>query len=151
MFEILEHLPYFLPAQYLAHQGLTHTANRPVTWTLNWRVCPVQVTPAMAENDRRPRDLERLCLGHPRRGYGHLVLAHLRQLTRNLKVWYQAPRLYNLFSCSTQLSTKFFLLINLKMPTIVGILTFISMINTTSERLKARNFVVCRDFSFLSS
>ena len=27
------------------------------------------------------------------------------------------------------------------MPTIVGILTFISMINTTSERHKARNFM----------
>ena len=49
------------------------------------------------------------------------------------------------FPFSTQLSTKFILLINVKMPTIVGILTFISMINTTSERLKARN---CRFFSF---
>ena len=36
-----------------------------------------------------------------------------------------------LFSYSTQLSTKFILLINVKMPTIVGILTFISKINTT--------------------
>ena len=33
----------------------------------------------------------------------------------------------------TQLSMKFFMLINVKMPTIVGILTFISKINTTSE------------------
>ena len=33
------------------------------------------------------------------------------------------------------------------MPTIVGILTFISMINTTAERLKARNFFICRYFS----
>ena len=33
------------------------------------------------------------------------------------------------------------------MPTIVGILTFISMINSTSERLKARNFI-CQYFSF---
>ena len=50
------------------------------------------------------------------------------------------PRGYiKLFPCLTQLSTKFILLINVKMPTIVGILTFISMINTTSERLKARN------------
>ena len=32
-------------------------------------------------------------------------------------------------SCSTQLSMKFFLLINVKMPTIVGILTFISRKN----------------------
>ena len=36
------------------------------------------------------------------------------------------------------------------MPTIVGILTFISMINTTSGRLKARNFFVCQYFSFMS-
>ena len=52
---------------------------------------------------------------------------------------------YKTFSCSTQLSTKFILLINVK---IAGILTFISMINTTSERLKARNFFICRYFSF---
>ena len=40
------------------------------------------------------------------------------------------PKVIKLFSCSTQLSTKFILLINVKIPTIVGILTFISMINT---------------------
>ena len=40
-----------------------------------------------------------------------------------------------LFPCSTQLSMKFILLINVKMLTIDGILTFISMINTTSEIL----------------
>ena len=45
------------------------------------------------------------------------------------------PRSYKTFSCSTQLSKKFILLINVKMHTIVGILTFISMI-ITSERLK---------------
>ena len=53
-----------------------------------------------------------------------------------------------LFSCSTQLSAKVILLINVKMPTIVGIFTFISIINTTSERLKARNFFICRYFRF---
>ena len=58
------------------------------------------------------------------------------------------PEVIKLFSCSTQLSTKFILLINVKMQTIVGILTFISMINTTSERLKARNFFICRYLSF---
>ena len=36
------------------------------------------------------------------------------------------PEVIQLFSCSTQLSMKFFLLINVKMPTIVGILTFMS-------------------------
>ena len=34
------------------------------------------------------------------------------------------------------------------MSTIVGILAFISMINTTSESLKARNFFICQYFSF---
>ena len=60
----------------------------------------------------------------------------------------QGPEVLKLFSCSTQLSTNFILLINFKMPTIVGILTFISMINTTSERFKVRHFFICRYFSF---
>ena len=46
------------------------------------------------------------------------------------------PKNINLFS--TQLSMKYIMLINVKMPTIVGILTFISMIYTTSESLKER-------------
>ena len=52
------------------------------------------------------------------------------------------------FSCSTQLSMKFIMLIIVKMPTIVGILTLISMINTTSESLKARNVFIFQHFSF---
>ena len=40
------------------------------------------------------------------------------------------PEVIKLFSCSTQLSMKFFLLINVKMPTIVGILTFMSKKNS---------------------
>ena len=47
-----------------------------------------------------------------------------------------------------KLFSKLILLINVKIATIVGILTFISMINTTSERLKARNFITLRYFSF---
>ena len=39
------------------------------------------------------------------------------------------PEVIKLFSCSTQLRLKLILLINVKMPTIVGILTFISRIN----------------------
>ena len=58
------------------------------------------------------------------------------------------PEVVKLFPCLTKLSTKFILLINVKMPKIVGILIFISMINTTSERLKARNFFICRYFCF---
>ena len=58
------------------------------------------------------------------------------------------PEVMKLFLCFTQLSIKFIMLINVKMPTIVGILTFISMINTISERLKAIIFFICRYFSF---
>ena len=42
----------------------------------------------------------------------------------------------------------FTMLINVKMPTIVGILTFISMINTTLESLKARKVFIFQQFSF---
>ena len=41
----------------------------------------------------------------------------------------------------TQLSMKVIMLINAKMPTIIGILTFISMINTTYDSLKARKYL----------
>ena len=51
-------------------------------------------------------------------------------------------------SCSTQLSIKIIRLINVKMPTIVGILTFISMINKTSESLKARKACIFQHYSF---
>ena len=65
---------------------------------------------------------------------------------------YQEPgfNVIKLFSYSTQLSTKFILLINVKMPTIVGILTFISMINTRSERLEARYFLIVGILVFMS-
>ena len=53
-------------------------------------------------------------------------------------VYDQAPRFY-FFSYSFQLSMKFFMLINIKMPTSVGILTFISRMNTSSARLIAWN------------
>ena len=39
------------------------------------------------------------------------------------------PKVIKLFSCSAQLSMKFYLLINVKMPTIVGILIFLSRNN----------------------
>ena len=62
-------------------------------------------------------------------------------LPLNPNQW-SGPWVIKLFQCSSQPSTKFILLINVKMPSIVGILTFISMIITTSERLKAINFVL---------
>ena len=54
-------------------------------------------------------------------------------------------QIIKLFSCSTQLSMKFFLLINVKMPTIVGILTFMSGKNNIpglSELNKKLNFLI---------
>ena len=43
-----------------------------------------------------------------------------------------------LFACSTQMTMKFIMLVNVKMPTAVGVLTFISIINTTSVSSEAR-------------
>ena len=43
---------------------------------------------------------------------------------------------YNTFPCSIQLCKKLILLINVKMPTIVGILMRMSKINTAYECLK---------------
>ena len=63
-------------------------------------------------------------------------------------MWRPGPEVIKLFSCSTQLSTKFILLINVKMPTIFGILTFISRLNTSSESLKARNIYILQHFCF---
>ena len=62
-------------------------------------------------------------------------------------VW-AGPEVIKLFSYSTQLGINLILLINVEMPTIVGVVTFISKINTTSERLKARHFFICWYFSF---
>ena len=45
---------------------------------------------------------------------------------------------------------KFIILINVKIPTIVGILTFISMVNATSESLKVRKSLFSAD-SFYSA
>ena len=48
-----------------------------------------------------------------------------------------------------QLSKKFILLIYVKMPTIDGILIFISMINTASESFKARSFFKLHNFTLI--
>ena len=58
------------------------------------------------------------------------------------------PKVIKLFSCSTQLSMESIMLINVKMPTIVCILTFISMIDTTSGRLRGRKVFIFQYFSF---
>ena len=52
-----------------------------------------------------------------------------------LKQW-SGTEVINLLSCSSQLSINFFLLINVKMPTIVGILTFMSEKNLSLIKAK---------------
>ena len=55
------------------------------------------------------------------------------------------PEVIEIFSCSTQLSMIFFRLINVKMPTNVGILTFMSRKNSIigiSEPEKKLNFLI---------
>ena len=48
------------------------------------------------------------------------------------------PEVIKLFSCSTQLNMKFSLLINIKMPTIVGIFIFISREKNHAQLYLAR-------------
>ena len=55
-----------------------------------------------------------------------------------------------LFSNSTQLSMKFIMLIKVKMPTIVGILTFISMINTAAEEFESKKQSIFSILFFMS-
>ena len=61
------------------------------------------------------------------------------------------PRGYKPFLSPTQLSMTFILPINVKIPTIVGILTYISRINTSYESLKAKNTNFLIVLVFMSS
>ena len=79
-------------------------------------------------------DVPSQCKEGPPLGTGSVLLIVLHYAA--MKNW-SGPEVKKHFSCWTQLSMKFILLINVKMPTIVGILTFISMIKSTSESLKA--------------
>ena len=61
---------------------------------------------------------------------------------------YPGPEVIKLLSCSTQLNIKFIMLINVKMPTNIGILMFVSMINKTSESLNARKVFIFQYFCY---
>ena len=60
-------------------------------------------------------------------------------LSPNIKVNKSSDHKMAPVSCSTQRSINFVLLINVKMPKIIDILTFISRIDTTSEILMRKN------------
>ena len=51
------------------------------------------------------------------------------------------PQGYKKISCSTERSMKFFLLIVVKMPTIIGILTFMSRKNSILGISESENFL----------
>ena len=71
-----------------------------------------------------------------------------KNIETNSKSEAAGPEVIKLFSCSTQLSTELILLINVKMQTVVSILTIISGINTTCEGFKARTVVIFSSFNF---
>ena len=60
------------------------------------------------------------------------------------------PEVIKLFSCLTQLSLKFPLLINMKMPTIVGIFIFISRKKSWSAMFSKNEFVIVSKLKFIS-
>ena len=59
------------------------------------------------------------------------------------------PRGYTTVSCSTQLSFKFIMLKHVNVKISVGILTFMSMINTTFESWKASTVFIFPVFLLL--
>ena len=61
------------------------------------------------------------------------------------------PRGYKTFSCSNQLRTKIIMLINVKMPTVVGILTFMSRIIQHLKDLKQNTSLSVGILVFMSS
>ena len=65
-------------------------------------------------------------------GYKNVI--NLNVTAINLQTWFQGYKnVINLNVTSINLQTWFIMLINVKMPTFVGILTFMSMINTANE------------------
>ena len=74
-----------------------------------------------------------------------LLLAYAKYGCRSSS--FAGPEVTKLYSCSIQLSVEFILLINVKMPKIVGILTFISRI-TTCEGFKTRDLVIFHHLTF---
>ena len=75
-------------------------------------------------------------------------MMHTTQTGLNLST---GPEVIKLFSCSAQLRLKFILLINVKVPTFVGILTFISRINYRLGDLNLKHQFIWAILSFMSS
>ena len=87
-------------------------------------------------------------------GGGGGSILQVVSLSKALIAHCTGPEVIKLFSCSAQLRLKFILLINVKMPTIVGIFTFISSINyrlwsfKPSMTIYLGYFSICEDLKF---
>ena len=73
----------------------------------------------------------------------HFMISYLLSHTPGLEA-------IKLFSCSTQLSMKFSLLINMKMPTIIGIFVFISREMFMSAMFSKKEFGVISKLRFIN-
>ena len=80
-----------------------------------------------------------------RKFHAQLCVARNHKTLQTEKVQYMSlgPEVIKVFSCSTQLSMKFSLLIDMKMPTIVGIFIFISRENFMLSYVKQERICNC--------
>ena len=77
--------------------------------------------------------------------FGHSIIWNFAES----RIWnIPGPEVIQLFSCATQLSLNFILLTSVQIPTIVGILTFVSRKDTASESFRARKIIIFHHFSF---
>ena len=74
----------------------------------------------------------------------------LGEIKKTCLIYRSGPEVIRLFSCSAQLSMKFSLLINMKMPTIVGIFIFISRENFRLSYILQMKIVVVSNLRFIS-
>ena len=77
------------------------------------------------------------------------VRIHNHRSSFSIWTWCRCNR-PNAFSCSTQLSMKFILLMNVKMPTNVGILTFISRIKYKIPEFNSKRNLNFQHYIFMS-
>ena len=109
------------------------TQNCTVGFTVNFLILLIQKNPeAVVENCSEAIKLNnKYTKALSRRATAAEQLGNLTMALEGKTQIYSCscPEIIKLLSCSAQLRLKFILLINVKMPTIVGILTFISRIN----------------------
>ena len=119
----------------------THWAKNKVCWSFTY-LPTLYTLPPYSKNILHSREEIILLLSAAEMSISFQFLSNKLDSSMDLQVHQSWPQGFK---------TNFILLINVKMPLIVGILTFISMINATSERVKASNFLICQYLVFMSS